>query len=98
MNASDLQSVERDFAFVVDADVPSDKLTRAALGADKGLIAAVQIFDVFEGASIGEGKKSIALSVMLQPKDKTLTDPEIEAVSGKIVASVKKATGGELRG
>jgi phenylalanyl-tRNA synthetase beta chain len=98
LNASDLQSVERDFAFVVDTDVASDKLTRAALGADKGLITAVQIFDVFEGASIGEGKKSIALSVTLQPKDKTLTDPEIEAVSVKIVASVKKATGGDLRG
>jgi phenylalanyl-tRNA synthetase beta chain len=96
--ASDLQSVERDFAFVVEADVTSDQLTKAALGADKSLIEKVSIFDVFEGESIGEGRKSIAFSVTLQPKEKTLTESQIEAVSQKVIAAVSKATGGSLRG
>ncbi len=98
MAVSDLQAVERDFAFVVEAQVTSDQLTRAALGADKGLIQRVRVFDVFEGPSIGEGRKSIAFSVTLQPKDKTLTDAEIESVSQKVIGAVTKATGGTLRG
>jgi phenylalanyl-tRNA synthetase beta chain len=70
---------------------------RAAAGAEKDLVTDVRVFDVFEGASLGEGKKSLAIEVTLQPKDKTLTDPEIEAVSAKIVQAVNKATGGTLR-
>ncbi|WP_119460847.1 phenylalanine--tRNA ligase subunit beta [Rhodospirillaceae bacterium SYSU D60014] len=97
LQASPFQPVERDFAFVVDEGVPADKLIRAAKGADKALIAAVGVFDVYSGPNIGEGKKSIALSVTLQPTAQTLTDAEIEAVSAKIVAAVAKATGGELR-
>ncbi|MEM8788515.1 MAG: phenylalanine--tRNA ligase subunit beta [Pseudomonadota bacterium] len=101
LQAPDFQSVERDFAFVVDSDTPADSLLRAAKGADKTLIQAVSVFDVFEGApaqaQLGEGKKSIAIAVRLQPADRTLTDAEIEAVAQKIVTQVAKATGGVLR-
>lgn len=98
----DLQTVERDFAFVVDASVSASDLAAAAAGADKALISEVSIFDAFEGekaeAQMGAGKKSIALAVRLQPTEKTLTDKDIEAVSSKIVEKVAKATGGVLRG
>ena len=97
LNASSFQPVERDFAFIVDATVAAEKLVKAAKGADKALITEVKLFDVFQGGSLPEGKKSVALSVVLQPREKTLTDAEIEAVSAKIVAAVNKATGGELR-
>lgn len=97
----DLHAVERDFAFVVDASVEAMTAVNAALGADKALIEAVSVFDAFTGPKaeeqMGAGKKSIALAVRLQPKDKTLTDAEIEAVSAKIVDKVAKATGGSLR-
>ena len=97
LNASAFQPLERDFAFVVDAATPAEKLVKAAKGADKTLITEVRVFDVFAGTGVGEGKKSLALSVTLQPREKTLTDPEIEAVAAKVVAAVNKATGGELR-
>jgi phenylalanyl-tRNA synthetase beta chain len=97
LDASNFQPVARDFAFVVASDVSAEKLIKAAKQADKLLITEVAIFDVFEGGSLGEGRKSIALSVTLQPREKTLTDAEIEGVSAKIVAAVNKATGGELR-
>lgn len=95
---SDLQAVERDFAFVVDANVEALTLTNAAGGADKALIADVRVFDEFIGGALGDGKKSIALTVRLQPTDKTLTEEQIEAVSAKIVDKVTKATGATLRG
>ena len=99
---SGLQAVERDFAFVVDSTVEAITAVNAALGADKALIEAVSVFDQFTGAKaeeqMGPGKKSIALSVRLQPRDKTLTDAEIEAVAAKVVDKVTKATGGALRG
>ncbi|MHA1189492.1 MAG: phenylalanine--tRNA ligase subunit beta [Alphaproteobacteria bacterium] len=98
LGASDLQPVTRDFAFVVNDDVSAASLIRAAKGADKALIRSVSVFDLFSGASIGEGKTSIAIEVTLQPREQTLTDTEIEAVSGKIIAAVDKATGGTLRG
>ena len=94
----DLQAVERDFAFVVDAEVEALTLVNAAQGADKALIADVRVFDEFIGGSLGEGKKSLAIAVRLQPTEKTLTDADIDAVSKKIVEKVSKATGGELRG
>jgi phenylalanyl-tRNA synthetase beta chain len=97
LNASAFQPLERDFAFVVASDIAAEKLIRAAKGADKALITDVSVFDVFEGGSLGEGRKSIAISVTLQPREKTLTDAEIEGVSAKIVGAVNKATGGELR-
>ncbi|MFP1644407.1 phenylalanine--tRNA ligase subunit beta [Pontitalea aquivivens] len=99
---SDLQAVDRDFAFVVDARVEALTAVNAAAGADKVLIETVRVFDQFTGdkaeAQMGPGKKSIALTVRLQPRDKTLTDAEIEAVSARIVEKVTKATGGTLRG
>jgi phenylalanyl-tRNA synthetase beta chain len=97
LDASDLQPVRRDFAFVLGSDALASDVVRAAQGADKTLITSVAVFDVFEGASLGAGKKSLAIEVTLQPREKTLTDEEIEAVSAKVVAAVKKATGGEIR-
>lgn len=96
--ATDLQAVERDFAFVVDADVEALTLINAAAGADKALITEVRVFDEFIGGSLGEGKKSLAITVRLQPIEATLKDKDIEAVSAKIVEKVTKATGGALRG
>ncbi|MFK7869080.1 MAG: phenylalanine--tRNA ligase subunit beta [Roseobacter sp.] len=98
LQISDLQAVERDFAFVVDADVEAQVLVNAALGADKALVDDVRIFDEFIGGSLGEGKKSLALTVRLQPRETTLKEKDIEAVSAKIVDKVSKATGGTLRG
>ncbi|MCT4655481.1 MAG: phenylalanine--tRNA ligase subunit beta [Cohaesibacter sp.] len=95
---SDLQPLRRDFAFVVDQDVTAATILRAANGADKKLITGVNLFDVYEGEHMEAGKKSVAFEVTLQPKDKTLTDEDIEAISQKVVAAVAKATGGELRG
>ena len=94
---SPFQSVERDFAFVVDSKISADDILKAARGAERALIESVSVFDVYEGKGITEGKKSLAISVRLQPKDKTLTDAEIEAIAQKIVAAVTKATGGTLR-
>ncbi|WP_298937714.1 phenylalanine--tRNA ligase subunit beta [uncultured Ruegeria sp.] len=93
----DLQAVERDFAFVVDADVEALTLVNAATGADKALIEDVRVFDEFIGGSVGEGKKSLAITVRLQPSDATLKEKDIEAVAEKIIAKVTKATGGVLR-
>jgi phenylalanyl-tRNA synthetase beta chain len=98
LDISDLQAVERDFAFVVDVQTEALTLINAAAGADKTLIEDVRVFDAFSGGNLGEGKKSLALTVRLQPRDKTLTEAEIEAVSGKIIEKVTKATGGVLRG
>jgi phenylalanyl-tRNA synthetase beta chain len=97
LKLSDLQAVSRDFAFVVDRDVPAEKLLRAARNADKALIAGVDMFDVFEGKGVGDGKKSLGLAVTLQPVDKTLTDEEIDKVAAAVVAAVAKATGATLR-
>lgn len=96
--AVDLQPVRRDFAFVLDASVPAGDVVRAATGADKALITGVSVFDVFAGPSLGPGKKSVAIEVTLQPRERTLTDPEIEAVGKKVIAEVKRVTGGEIRG
>lgn len=99
--ASDLQAVERDFAFVLDARVDAESVLKAARGVDRALITDVSVFDLFEGekaeAQMGAGKKSLAIAVRLQPTEKTLTEKEIDAVSARIVAAVEKATGGSLR-
>ncbi|HBU15775.1 MAG TPA: phenylalanine--tRNA ligase subunit beta, partial [Gemmobacter sp.] len=101
LTLADLQAVDRDFAFVVDAGTEALTLVNAAAGSDKALIESVRVFDQFTGdkaeAQMGAGKKSIAITVRLQPQDKTLTDKDIEAVSAKIVEKVAKATGGTLR-
>jgi len=95
---SPFQPVERDFAFLLDADMPAETVLRAAAGADKALIDGVRVFDVYEGAGVEPGKKSLAISVILQPRDATLTEAEIDAVAARVVAAVVKATGGALRG
>lgn len=98
LDASAFQAVTRDFAFVVAADQPADAVVRAAQSADKALITDVSVFDVYAGEALGPGRKSVAISVTLQPRKATLTDAEIDAVAAKIVANVEKRTGGTLRG
>ena len=97
LELSPFQPVERDFAFVVDASVKAADIVRAAQGADKKLIVGVTVFDVYEGKGIDPGKKSIAIAVTMQPRDKTMTDAEIDALAANIVAEVSKKTGGVLR-
>jgi len=94
---SDLQPVTRDFAFVVDKAVAAAAIVRAAEAADRKLITAVSVFDVFAGEAIGRDKKSVAVTVTLQPSERTLTDEEIEAAAAGIVVAVTKATGAKLR-
>ena len=98
LELSPFQPVTRDFAFVVDAEVKAGDLVRAAQNVDRKLISGVTVFDVYEGANIEAGKKSLAIAVTLQPREKTMTDQEIDAVAAKIVAEVSKRTGGTLRG
>jgi phenylalanyl-tRNA synthetase beta chain len=95
---SPFQPVSRDFAFIVDRGVKAGDIVRTAQNVDKKLITGVNVFDVYEGKGIDDGKKSIAIEVTIQPREKTLTDQEIDAVAAKIVAEVTKKTGGTLRG
>jgi phenylalanyl-tRNA synthetase beta chain len=97
LDLSPFQPVERDFAFVVDRAVKAADILRATQSVDRKLIANVTVFDLYEGKGIEPGKKSVAIAVTLQPRDKTMTDEEIEAIAGKIVAEVGKRTGGVLR-
>src|SRR5947209_1043736 len=97
LELSPFQPVERDFAFVVEHKVKAADIVRAAQGVDRKLIAGVNVFDVYEGEGIEPGKKSIAIAVTLQPREKTMTDAEIDAVAAKIVAEVGKRTAGVLR-
>jgi phenylalanyl-tRNA synthetase beta chain len=91
------QPVTRDFAFVVDRAVKAADIVRTAQAADRKLVTGVTVFDVYEGQGIDPGKKSIAIAVTIQPREKTMTDQEIDALAGKIVAEVTKRTGGVLR-
>ncbi len=97
LKASDLMAVKRDFAFVIDDGIEAEKVVKAAKGVDKQLIADVLVFDRFSGGTLEAGKASLAIEVTIQPREKTLTDEEIEELSRKIVAQVHKATGGVLR-
>ena len=97
LSLPDFQPLTRDFAFVVGRDVAAGDIVKAAQGAERQLIVGVDVFDVYEGTGIDPDKKSVAIAVTLQPTEKTLTDPEIEAVSSKIVAEVAKKTGAVLR-
>ena len=98
LELSPFQPVERDFAFIVDRAVKAGDIVRTAQGVDKKLITNVSVFDVYEGKGIEPDKKSVAIAVTLQPREKTMTDQEIEALAAKIVAEVTKRTGGTLRG
>ncbi|WP_457795851.1 phenylalanine--tRNA ligase subunit beta [Methylocystis sp. S23] len=97
LELSDLQPLSRDFAFLVDRAAKAGDLVKAVAGADKSLITNVDVFDVYEGVGVPEGKKSIGVAVTLQPREKTLTDAEIDAVAQKIVAEAERKCGAELR-
>ena len=94
---SDYQKVVRDFAFVIDKKYSSGEIINLVKKIDKELIKVVKIFDVYQGDNISSGKKSIAFSVTLEPKDKTLSDNDIEEISKKIISTVQKTTGATLR-
>ncbi|PSC04849.1 phenylalanine--tRNA ligase subunit beta [Alsobacter soli] len=98
LSLSEFQPVSRDFAFVVDRAVAAGDLVKAAQAAERKLVTGVDVFDIYEGAGVPEGKKSVAIAVTLQPTDKTLTDAEIDAVAAKVVAEVQKKSGATLRG
>ncbi len=98
LDLPELLPVERDFAFVVDRAVKAADILRFARGAERALITDAGVFDVYEGPGVDAGKKSVAISVTLQPRDKTLTDAEIDSVAAKIVAEVLGKTGAVLRG
>lgn len=97
LELAQFQQVSRDFAFIVDYNVEADSIVRAAINADKRLIDKVEVFDVYSGKGMDEGKKSVAINVLIQPKDKTLTEAELEFLSGKIKNAVASRTGGVLR-
>ncbi len=97
LSLSDFMPVHRDFAFIVAEDTKAGDLIRAAKGADKQLISDVSLFDVYQGQGVEDGHKSLAIDVTITPKDATLTDKEIDAISEKIIAAVMKV-GGRLRG
>ena len=97
LKLSVFQPVERDFAFIVDRDLPAEILLRAARSVDRKLVSEIRLFDVYEGKGLPEGKKSLAISVVLQPQEATLTEAEIDGFSKRLVVAVEKATGGTLR-
>ncbi|WP_304187942.1 phenylalanine--tRNA ligase subunit beta [Phenylobacterium aquaticum] len=97
LELSPLMPLTRDFAFLVETKVAAGEVARPILGVDKALISDARVFDVYQGQGVPDGFKSVAVEVMLQPRDKTLTDAEIEALSARIVAVVDKAVGGKLR-
>jgi phenylalanyl-tRNA synthetase beta chain len=98
LTLSPLMPLSRDFAFVVAADKAAADLVRAIQGADKALIASARVFDVYTGAGVPEGAKSLAVEVSIQPVDHTLTEAEIDALSGRIIVAAEKAVGAKLRG
>jgi phenylalanyl-tRNA synthetase beta chain len=91
------QPVRRDFSFVVDDSVPAEAVLRAARGAERNLVAGVALFDLYQGAGVPEGRRALGVEVVFQPRERTLTDAEIEAACGKVIAAVAKATGAVLR-
>ncbi len=97
LKASDFQSVERDFAFVVDENVLAENIVKAVNSVDKNLIDKICIFDIYKGTGMADNKKSVAINVKLQPNDRTMTDEEIDTFSTKVIDIVAKKTGGILR-
>ena len=94
---SDFQKVIRDFAFVIEAKYSSGEIINLVKNVDKDLIKIVKIFDIYQGENIEKGKKSIAFTVTLEPKHKTLSEQDIELVSKKIVSIVQSTTDAILR-
>jgi phenylalanyl-tRNA synthetase beta chain len=97
LRLSVFQPIERDFAFVVGREMPAETLLRAARGVDRKLVGEIRLFDIYEGAGLPQGKKSLAITVVLQPQERTLTDADIEGFSKRLVVQIEKATGGQLR-
>ena len=97
LQAFDLQAVERDLAFVVERSVTAGSIVAAAQSAEKQLLESVSVFDLFEGEALGADRKSLAITVRLQPRERTLTDEEIEAVMARIIEAVAARMGGTLR-
>jgi phenylalanyl-tRNA synthetase beta chain len=97
LKLSPFQPVERDFAFTVDQALPAETLLRAARGVDKKLVADVRLFDVYTGPGLPAGMKSLAITIVLQPEEETLTDAALDGFSKRLIAAVEKATGGSLR-
>lgn len=97
LELSQFQPVDKDLAFVVDKNVLATNLIAAARNADKEHIADVRMFDIYEGENLPEGKKSIALGITFQPKEKTYTDQDIENLMNKVIVAVKQKCGAELR-
>jgi len=98
LQLSTFQPVARDFAFIVDENVEVEAITRAAKGAERNLISDISVFDIYQGKGVDDGKKSVAINVVLQPVKQTLTDAEIDGLSKKIIEAVAAKTGGVLRG
>jgi phenylalanyl-tRNA synthetase beta chain len=98
LRLSVLHPIERDFAFVADRSLPAEALLRAARGIDRKLVSEIRLFDAYEGTGLPEGKKSLAITVVLQPQERTMTDAEIEGFSKRLIEQVEKTTGGQLRG
>ena len=93
-----LQPVRRDFAFLAGPEVSAEAVLRAARGADRTLVAGVGLFDVYEGGALPDGVRSLGIEVVFQPRERTLTDAELEAACDRVAAAVGKATGATLRG
>jgi phenylalanyl-tRNA synthetase beta chain len=98
LERSDFMPVERDLAFVVDANVRAGDIVKAAQSAERSLVSDIGVFDVYQGKGLPEGAKSVAINVTLQPRERTLTDAEIDDAMAKIVAEVSRKTGATLRG
>jgi phenylalanyl-tRNA synthetase beta chain len=98
LSLSPFMPLSRDYAFLVDGAKAAGDLVKAIQGADKALIASARVFDVYTGAGVPEGSKSVAVEVAIQPVDHTLTDAEIDGLSGRIIAAAEKAVGAKLRG
>jgi phenylalanyl-tRNA synthetase beta chain len=92
-----LQAVKRDFAFLVPKELPAAELARALKGADKENIIGVRLFDLFEGVGVPEGRKSLAIEVTLQPREKSYAEADLKAIADRIVAAASKR-GATLRG
>jgi phenylalanyl-tRNA synthetase beta chain len=97
LNRSDFMPVERDLAFIVGEPVSAGDILKAAESAERTLVSKVGVFDLYRGEGVAEGAKSVAIHVTLQPRERTLTDAEIDAAISKIVAEVSKKTGATLR-
>jgi phenylalanyl-tRNA synthetase beta chain len=95
---SPFQSVSRDFAFILDDNVPASQLIRAVKSAGGPLVSDIQLFDVYQGKNIGDGQKSLAVTITLTPQKATLSEAEIDAISDAVIAAASKNCGAVLRG